>query len=47
MSYEGSPMSSENNDMFVHAQNSATGVVVTPLEGSYANRGYVARRIIT
>lgn len=34
------------NGMFVHAQNSATGVVITELAGNYANRGYVARRII-
>ena len=32
--------------MFVHAQNSATGVVITPLEGHYADRGYEVRRIV-
>ncbi len=31
---------------FVHAQNSATGVVITGLTGHYADRGYVARRIV-
>ena len=31
---------------FVHAQNSATGVVVSPLEGYYSSRGYEARRIV-
>ena len=34
------------NGMFVHAQNSATGVVITQLAGSYANRGFEARRIV-
>ena len=34
------------NGMFVHAQNSATGVVITELAGSYANRGFEARRIV-
>lgn len=32
--------------MFVHAQNSATGVVISELSGYYATRGYEARRII-
>ena len=32
--------------MFVHAQNSATGVVITPLEGHYADRGYEVSRIV-
>lgn len=32
--------------MFVHAQNSATGVVITELAGHYADRGYEARRIV-
>ena len=31
---------------FVHAQNSATGVVITDLEGHYAERGFEARRIV-
>ena len=35
------------DNKFVHAQNSATGVVVSALEGYYANRGFEARRIIT
>ena len=34
------------NNRFVHAQNSATGVVTTELAGYYAERGYEARRII-
>ena len=34
------------NGYFVHAQNSATGVVITPLEGHYAERGYEVRRIV-
>jgi cell wall-associated NlpC family hydrolase len=34
------------NNMFVHAANSSTGVIVSALEGSYASRGYEARRII-
>ena len=34
------------NGMFVHAQNSATGVVVTELAGHYAERGFEARRIV-
>ena len=34
------------NGMFVHAQNSATGVVITELAGHYADRGYEARRIV-
>ena len=34
------------NNRFVHAQNSATGVVTTELAGYYASRGYEARRII-
>ena len=34
------------NGMFVHAQNSATGVVITELAGSYYNRGFEARRIV-
>ena len=34
------------NGMFVHAQNSATGVVVTELTGHYAERGFEARRIV-
>ena len=34
------------NNRFVHAQNSATGVVTTELAGYYATRGYEARRII-
>lgn len=34
------------DNKFVHAQNSATGVVITALEGYYATRGYEARRII-
>lgn len=32
--------------MFVHAQNSATGVVITDLNGYYGTRGFVARRIV-
>lgn len=32
--------------MFVHAQNSATGVVVTELAGHYSDRGFEARRIV-
>lgn len=32
--------------MFVHASNSTTGVIITPLDGYYSNRGYEARRII-
>lgn len=32
--------------MFVHASNSTTGVIITPLDGYYSNRGFVARRII-
>ena len=35
------------DNKFVHAQNSATGVVVSALEGYYATRGFEARRIIT
>ena len=35
------------DNKFVHAQNSATGVVVSALEVYYANRGFEARRIIT
>ncbi len=31
---------------FIHAQNSATGVVVTDLAGHYAERGFEARRIV-
>lgn len=31
--------------MFVHAQNSATGVVITELAGHYSERGFEARRI--
>ncbi|MDY3859836.1 MAG: SH3 domain-containing protein [Candidatus Limivicinus sp.] len=34
------------DNKFVHAQNSATGVVVTELAGYYATRGYEARRIV-
>ncbi len=34
------------NNMFVHAQNSATGVVISELSGYYATRGFEARRII-
>lgn len=34
------------DNKFVHAQNSATGVVVSALEGYYLNRGFEARRII-
>jgi cell wall-associated NlpC family hydrolase len=34
------------NNMFVHAANSSTGVIVSALEGSYVSRGYEARRII-
>ncbi len=34
------------NGMFVHAQNSATGVVITELYGHYAERGFEARRIV-
>ena len=34
------------NGMFVHAQNSATGVVITELAGHYADRGFEARRIV-
>ena len=34
------------NNMFVHAQNSATGVIISELSGYYADRGYEARRII-
>ena len=32
--------------MFVHAQNSATGVVITELAGHYSERGFEARRIV-
>ena len=32
--------------MFVHAQNSATGVVISSLDGYYGTRGYEARRIV-
>ncbi len=32
--------------MFVHAQNSATGVVITELAGHYSDRGFEARRIV-
>ena len=32
--------------MFVHAQNSATGVVITELAGHYADRGFEARRMV-
>lgn len=32
--------------MFVHAQNSATGVVISSLDGYYGYRGYEARRIV-
>ena len=32
--------------MFVHAQNSATGVVITDLNGHYGQRGFEARRIV-
>ena len=31
---------------FVHAANSATGVIVSSLEGYYSSRGYEARRIV-
>ena len=31
---------------FVHAQNSATGVVITDLNGHYGQRGFEARRIV-
>lgn len=31
--------------MFVHAQNSATGVVITELAGHYSERGFEARRM--
>ena len=34
------------DNMFIHAQNSATGVVITELSGYYASRGYEARRIL-
>ena len=34
------------NGMFVHAQNSATGVVITELAGHYSERGFEARRIV-
>ena len=33
--------------MFVHAQNSATGVVITDLSGHYGQRGFEARRIVS
>ena len=32
---------------FIHAQNSATGVVITDLNGHYGQRGFEARRIVT
>ena len=32
---------------FVHAQNSATGVVITDLSGHYAERGFEARRVVS
>ncbi len=32
---------------FVHAQNSATGVVITDLSGHYGQRGFEARRIVS
>lgn len=35
------------DNKFVHAANSSTGVIISELEGYYANRGYEARRIIT
>ena len=31
---------------FIHAQNSATGVVITDLNGHYGQRGFEARRIV-
>ena len=34
------------NGMFVHAQNSVTGVVITELAGHYSDRGFEARRIV-
>lgn len=34
------------DNKFVHAANSATGVVITELSGYYASRGFEARRII-
>ena len=34
------------NNMFVHAANSNSGVITSPLTGYYATRGYEARRII-
>lgn len=34
------------NNMFVHAANSATGVITSELSGYYATRGFEARRII-
>ena len=34
------------NGMFVHAQNSVTGVVITELAGHYSERGFEARRIV-
>ena len=34
------------NGMFVHAQNSATGVVITELAGHYSERSFEARRIV-
>ena len=34
------------DNKFVHAANSATGVIVTELAGNYASRGYEVRRIV-
>ena len=34
------------NNSFIHAANSATGVVTTDLTGYYANRGFEARRLV-
>lgn len=32
--------------LFIHAQSSDTGVVITELEGNYSQRGFEARRIV-
>lgn len=34
------------DNMFVHAANSATGVIISDLSGNYGARGYEARRIV-
>ena len=34
------------DDKFIHSANSNTGVIITQLSGYYANRGFVAKRVI-